>query len=65
MTANGQDEGKIADCDVVAFCDNPSWGVYEGALPATSNARIRSAYATRRRASARSLYRRVVRKLSR
>jgi Tol biopolymer transport system component len=70
MDANGNDEGVIADCDFVAFCDNPSWGVYEGALPATANAGIRSAHATPRRqlskrAAARRLYRRVVRELSR
>jgi len=70
MDANGNDEGVIADCDSVAFCDNPSWGVYEGALPATANARIRSARTTPRRrlshrAAAKRLYRRVVRELSR
>jgi Tol biopolymer transport system component len=70
MDANGNDEGKIADCDFVAFCDNPSWGVYEGALPATANAQIRSTHATprrhvSRRTAARRLYRRVVRELSR
>jgi len=60
----------FADCAVGTFCDNPSWGVYEGALPATANARIRSAHATprrhvSRRAAAKRLYRRVVRELSR
>ena len=70
MDANGHDESLIADCDFDKFCDNPVWGVYEGALPATSNARIRSAHATprhhmSRRAAAKRLYRRVVRELSR
>jgi Tol biopolymer transport system component len=70
MDANGNDEALIADCDVDKFCDNPSWGVYEGALPAAANARIRSAHAAPRhhvsgRAAAKRLYRRVVRKLSR
>jgi Tol biopolymer transport system component len=70
MNINGNDEGKIADCDVVAFCDNPSWGVYEGPLPATPAARIRSARATprrhlSRRAAAGRLHRKVVRELRR
>ena len=58
-----------ADCDFGVFCDNPSWGAYEGALPAAPVARIRSAHARRHRlshrAAARRLYRRVVRELSR
>jgi Tol biopolymer transport system component len=70
MDATGHDESLIADCDFDKFCDNPSWGVYEGALPATANARIRSAHAAPRhrvshRAAAKRLYRRVIRRLSR
>jgi dipeptidyl aminopeptidase/acylaminoacyl peptidase len=70
MDAAGHDEGVIADCDVELFCDNPSWGVYEGALPATAHAATRSAHAARHahlshRAAARRLYRRVIRELSR
>jgi Tol biopolymer transport system component len=70
MDATGLDESLIADCDFDKFCDNPSWGVYEGALPATANARIRSAHAAPRhrvshRAAAKRLYRRVIRRLSR
>jgi hypothetical protein len=70
MDAAGNDESLIADCDVEMFCDNPSWGVYEGALPATAHAVSRSAHATRhahlsRRAAAKRLYRTVVRRLSR
>jgi Tol biopolymer transport system component len=71
MDANGHDEGLIADCDADAFCDVPSWGVYEGALPASTQASIRSAHASRRahrvshRTAAKRLYRRVVRRLSR
>jgi Tol biopolymer transport system component len=70
MDADGNDEALIAVCDSAAFCHNPRWGVYEGALPASANARIRSAHATPRRqlskrAAARRLYRRVIRELSR
>jgi Tol biopolymer transport system component len=71
MDANGNDESLIADCPLGLFCDNPSWGVYEGALPATANASIRSAHASRRmhrvshRVAAKRLYQRVIRRLSR
>ena len=70
MDADGNDEALVADCDSAAFCHNPRWGLYEGALPAAPNARIRSAQATPRRhlskrAAAKRLYRRVLRELSR
>jgi len=69
MDANGHDEGLIADCDPELFCDVPSWGVYEGALPAAANARTRSAHAARahlsHRAAVKRLRRAVIRRLTR
>jgi Tol biopolymer transport system component len=65
MDANGLDEGLIADCDIDKFCDVPSWGAYEGALPASS-ATTRAARArphASRRAAARRLRRAVIRRL--
>ena len=68
MDANGHDEGLIADCDPEVLCDVPSWGVYEGALPAT-RAATRSAHAAHgglsHRAAVKRLRRAVIRRLTR
>ena len=69
MDANGNDEGPIADCDPQLFCDVPSWGDYDGALPAAAGARTRSAHAAHARLSYRAkvkrLRRAVIRRLTR
>ena len=69
MDANGHDEALMVDCDPDVFCDVPSWGVYEGALPAAP-ATIRSAHTTRHarlshRAAVKRLRRAVIRRLTR
>lgn len=69
MDANGNDEGLIADCDPQLFCDVPSWGDYDGVLPAAASARTRSAHAAHARLSHRAkvkrLRRAVIRRLTR
>lgn len=68
MDAGGHDEGLIADCDPQLFCDAPSWGVYDGALPA-ARAATRSAHSRHARHSHRAavtrLRRAVIRRLTR
>ena len=41
MDADGSNPAKVADCDLDLFCDVPSWGTYDGALPAATIARAR------------------------
>jgi hypothetical protein len=42
MDADGSNAEKVADCDPDLFCDVPSWGAYDGSLPAATIARVRS-----------------------
>ncbi len=58
MDAYGNDEGLIADCDPQLFCDVPSWGDYDGALP-ERRARTRSAHAAHARLSHRAKVKRL------
>jgi Tol biopolymer transport system component len=71
MDASGNDESLIVDCDPDIFCDNPSWGPYEGPLPssvARAAVRARTAHVSRvgasRRAAAKRLRRAVIRRLT-
>jgi hypothetical protein len=42
MGADGSDPTPVANCDPELFCDVPSWGAYDGPLPAATIARARS-----------------------
>jgi len=42
MDADGSNSQTVADCDPNLFCDFPSWGVYDGVLPAATIARVRT-----------------------
>jgi Tol biopolymer transport system component len=42
MDADGSNPEKVAECDPELFCDFPSWGVYDGPLPAATTARART-----------------------
>lgn len=42
MDADGSNPATVAECDPELFCDVPSWGVYDGALPAATIARART-----------------------
>ena len=42
MNADGSNHQTVAGCDPDLFCDVPSWGTYDGALPAATIARARS-----------------------
>ena len=67
MDADGSNPETVAECDPELFCDFPSWGAYDGPLPAATIARARarvSASAVRRGTrSARRLRRAVPREL--
>ena len=41
MDADGSNTEKVADCDPALFCDFPSWGAYDGPLPAATIAGAR------------------------
>jgi Tol biopolymer transport system component len=70
MDATGHDESLIVDCDPDIFCDDPSWGVYGGPLPALvagrAVARASTARVSRvsRRTAAKRLRRAVIRRLT-
>ena len=42
MDADGTNSATVAECDPELFCDYPSWGVYDGPLPAATIARARA-----------------------
>ena len=42
MDADGSNAETVAECDPELFCDFPSWGAYDGALPAATIARART-----------------------
>jgi len=68
IAADGSNPETVADCDPEVFCANPSWGVYDGPLPAatiaSSGARVRvSAAAAARGHRARRLRRAIRREL--
>jgi Tol biopolymer transport system component len=42
MDPDGTNQETVADCDPELFCDFPSWGAYDGPLPAASAARARA-----------------------
>jgi Tol biopolymer transport system component len=42
MDADGSNPETAAECDPELFCDFPSWGVYDGPLPAATTARART-----------------------
>jgi Tol biopolymer transport system component len=42
MDADGSHPETVAECDSELFCDFPSWGAYDGPLPAASIARART-----------------------
>jgi Tol biopolymer transport system component len=42
MDADGSHPETVAGCDPDMFCDFPSWGVYDGPLPAATIARART-----------------------
>jgi Tol biopolymer transport system component len=42
MDADGSDPETVAVCDPDLFCDVPSWGTYNGSLPAATIARART-----------------------
>jgi Tol biopolymer transport system component len=42
MDADGTNPATVAECDPELFCDVPSWGVYDGPLPAATIARLRA-----------------------
>ena len=68
MDADGSNPETVAECDPELFCDFPSWGAYDGPLPAATAARARtrvSASAAARRATrARRLRRSIRRELA-
>ena len=60
MDADGSNPQTVAECDPELFCDFPSWGAYDGPLPAATIARARSRVtASAARRGARSGARRV------
>ena len=42
IDADGSNPETVADCDPDLFCANPSWGTYDGPLPAATIARAKS-----------------------
>ena len=46
MDADGSNPETVAECDPNLFCDFPSWGAYDGALPAATIARARTSVRT-------------------
>jgi Tol biopolymer transport system component len=42
MEADGTNPATVAECDPQLFCDVPSWGTYDGAVPAAAIARART-----------------------
>ena len=67
MDADGSNPQTVAECDPNLFCDYPSWGAYDGALPAATIARartsVRAAAAGTRTHRARRLRRAIRREL--
>jgi Tol biopolymer transport system component len=68
MDADGSNPQTVAECDPNLFCDFPSWGLYDGPLPAatiaSAGARVRvSAAAAARGHRARRLRRAIRREL--
>jgi Tol biopolymer transport system component len=65
MDADGKNPETVAECDPELFCDFPSWGAYDGPLPAATAARARtrvSASAAARRATRARRLRRAIRR---
>jgi Tol biopolymer transport system component len=65
MDADGKNPETVAECDPELFCDFPSWGAYDGPLPAATAARARtsvSASAAGRRANRARRLRRAIRR---